>query len=343
MAGRRATRSKPVVDTNVNVRVKKDKEEKQKHYCTCCGKSWTRQSRNFSKSSSSLFVSNGGYIPVCRSCVDKYYESLVELYSGSEEKAIERICQIFDWFFDEDAFKSSKTSDSSARVGSYISKMNLAQTRAKGSTYVDTIKIKFIEENNVINSPEDVKNIKSEVKVTQKMVKFWGTGFELEEYRYLQDQYDEWVTRNECKTKAQEELFKAVSFSQLNILKAQQTNGKVNEAMKSFQDLLGSANLKPNQTSDNALADQNTFGTLIQKWEVEKPVPEPDPEWKDVDGIAHYITVFFLGHLCKMLGIKNSYSAEYEKEMAKYRVEKPEYFEDDEVDFDNIFGGVENG
>ena len=26
--------------------------------------------------------------------------------------------------------------------------------------------------------------------------------------------------------------------------------------------------------------------------------------WKDVDGIAKYITVYFLGHLCKMIGIK---------------------------------------
>ena len=75
--------------------------------------------------------------------------------------------------------------------------------------------------------------------------------------------------------------------------------------MDTFQSLLGSANLKPVQNNDNALADSQSFGTLIKKFEEEKPIPEPDPEWKDVDGIVKYITVYFLGHLCKMIGIKN--------------------------------------
>ena len=65
----------------------------------------------------------------------------------------------------------------------------------------------------------------------------------------------------------------------------------------------------------------------------------PDEEWKDVDGIAKYITIYFLGHLCKMMGIKNSYSRMYEAEMAKYKVEKPEYEDDDEALFDAVFGG----
>ena len=98
--------------------------------------------------------------------------------------------------------------------------------------------------------------------------------------------------------------------------------------MNAYQNLLGSANIKPNQTNENALADQNTFGTLIQKWETEKPIPEPDPEWKDVDGILKYISTWFLGHLCKMMGVKNSYSKLYENEMKKYKVEKPQYEDD---------------
>ena len=42
-----------------------------------------------------------------------------------------------------------------------------------------------------------------------------------------------------------------------------------------------------------------------------------------------------------MMGIKNSYSKMYEDEMAKYKVEKPEYEgdEDNEALFDAIFGG----
>jgi hypothetical protein len=40
-----------------------------------------------------------------------------------------------------------------------------------------------------------------------------------------------------------------------------------------------------------------------------------------------------------MMGIKNSYSRMYEAEMTKYKVDKPEYEDDDEALFDAVFGG----
>jgi len=46
--------------------------------------------------------------------------------------------------------------------------------------------------------------------------------------------------------------------------------------------------------------------------------------------------------LCKMLNIKNSYSQQYEAEIAKYTVERPQYEEDAEMSFDDIFGKAEN-
>lgn len=244
----------------------------------------------------------------------------------------------FDIYYNQGLCDASKKiSEDRSRIHTYISRANLQQYA--GKTYDTTIDE---ETDFTIGSIEEAKENK-DIKTTQKTIKFFGLGFTDSEYQWLQNQYDDWITRHECKTKAQEVLFKNICIAELQIQKAAQTNGKVDSYMKSLQDLLGSANLKPTQNNDNALADQNTFGTLINKWENEKPIPEPDPEWKDVDGIARYVTVFFLGHLCKMMGIKNSYSKEYEKEMEKYRVEKPEYFEDEEVDFDKIFGGDTDG
>ena len=55
-------------------------------------------------------------------------------------------------------------------------------------------------------------------KIASKAAKFFGSGFTNEEYVYLQEQYDDWVTRHECQTKAQEEIFKQICFTQLNLL-----------------------------------------------------------------------------------------------------------------------------
>ena len=47
----------------------------------------------------------------------------------------------------------------------------------------------------------------------------------------------------------------------------------------------------------------NAFGTLIDKWENTRPIPEIDEELKDVDNIGVYLDVFFKGHLAKMMGM----------------------------------------
>ena len=88
------------------------------------------------------------------------------------------------------------------------------------------------------------------------------------------------------------------------------------------------------------MTNQLSFDQLIEKWEEEKPIPEPEGEFKDIDHIGMLIDVFFRGHMAKMMGIKNAFSTIYEKFMSKYTVTKPQYEEgaDSETLFNKIFG-----
>ena len=336
--------SKTKIDKNVDVGRIMAEEERTEFYCSCCGKKYTKQKGNFPYSNSPLFAGNGGYVTICKSCIDKYFYNLVDFFSGNEEKAADRMCQICDWFYADDIWGvCRKISSDRSRIGALPSKASLPQYKQRGTTYLDTIKERASAN---INDAEDLMDNQeglTDLKVRKRTISMFGMGYSMEQYKFLQEQYDDWTARCEAKTKAQEELFKNLCIAQLNIQIAQQTGGKVKDAMDTFQSLLGSANLKPVQNNDNALADSQSFGTLIKKFEEEKPIPEPDPEWKDVDGIAKYITVYFLGHLCKMIGIKNNYARMYEEEIAKYRVEKPQYQGDDEALFDAVFGGAKNG
>ena len=122
---------------------------------------------------------------------------------------------------------------------------------------------------------------------------------------------------------------------------------KISDDMTVYNNLLGSASLKPSQkkAEEKSAASQEvlTFGTGIKEWENDKPIPEPDPAFQDYDGIAKYISIWFLGHLCKMLKLKNTYSKLYEQEIERLRVERPQYdTEDDEDFFDSVFGGDSN-
>lgn len=306
--------------------------------CSSCGKKYKSQLGNFSASSSILYMGNNGYIDVCKTCLDKYYVQLVNYFEGNEEKAIERCCQRFDWYYsDEAAAMTSKSlSDGTTRIRLYPSKMSMSQIKRKGTTYLDTIAERASEGR--IEKVEDFQSVIDEEKdkaentqISKSTIDFFGFGYKPEEYIFLQQQYDDWADRCEIKSKVQEELFKNICVTQLMCQQAKQKQNikEYTDGMKTFQDLLASANIKPSQNSGNALVEANTFGTLIKKWEDEKPIPEPDEDFKDIDNIFKYISTFFYGHFAKMMDIDNDFSELYKDEIGKYTVTRQEYVDDD--------------
>lgn len=335
------------IDITVDIKIPRSAEQfdpkKHKYKCSCCGKGFSgQQKNNFQKSNSPLFQANDGFLPWCKECTDKYLISLTSFYSNNEEHAIEHFCQQVDWVYDIEPLKCAREiSSDRSRISHYAAKKNLNVGNRK--TYFDTLKYNYErKQDEVIETYEDIKNDK---KTKLKTVKFFGTGFSDDDYQYLQDQYTDWTTRCECKTKAQEEVFKRICFKQLEILKANREGKDTKDLDKTFQDYLDTANLKPKQNNLDALSDAQTFGTLLAKWENERPLPDIDEELKDVDKIGLYIDVFFRGHLAKMMGLKNGLSNLYNKFIKKYTVERPEYEgdEDNEALFDAIFGSQTDG
>ena len=186
-----------------------------------------------------------------------------------------------------------------------------------------------------------------ETKINAKTIKNgkkrFGLGLSNEDYMFLENQYQDWITRYECNTKTQEEIFERLSFKKWEINKATKSGQSTKDLDKTYQELMTTANIAPRQTTMDSMADAQTFGTLIQKYEETRPLPEIDPELQDVDKIGLYIEAFFKGHASKMLGLKNRFSNIYENVMAKYTVKPPEYDEetDSEILFEKIFGSME--
>jgi hypothetical protein len=190
-----AINSAPVVDTNININIQKiqiQKEEK-KYKCICCGDSWDAQKNHFSMSKSVLYQSNNNYIDVCNDCRDKYYYQLIDLYSGSEEKAIEHMCKQFGWIFNIDALESSRqVSADRSRISHYLAKKNLPQTTQYGYTDIDTIKNDFINrKENIIESKEHLEILKANgvTNSSSSTLDRWGGGLTKWDYETLDDHY----------------------------------------------------------------------------------------------------------------------------------------------------------
>ena len=208
----------------------------------------------------------------------------------------------------------------------------------KGKRWKDSVYTEFES-----NSDED-DGINENSRLMKAARKRFGQDLDLSDLYYLETQYEDWISRYECQTKAQEELFERLSFKKWEIMKATKVGASTEKLDKTYQELLSTANITPRQTGMDAFADAQTLGTLIQKWEEEKPLPEIDPELQDVDKIGLYLDAFFRGHTSKMLGIKNAFSNIYEKVMSKYTVKPPSYEddEDSEAVFNKIFGTQED-
>lgn len=319
-------------------------------HCSHCNKE--HDIEEFYASDSELHIAVGR-IPYCKSCLDMLYQDYLKKYEelkylNPDRKAIERLCMILDLYYSDKVFDSAiKEEDRMGitRIAAYLRQVKLYQYRKKNYDTTINEKYQLMKENKNAGSAMSIytEQDKKQSEEIKNAISLFGTGFDDEDYVFLYGQYSDWVARHECKTKAQEEVFKQICFTQLELLKATRRGEDTKDLNATFLKQLEAAKLQPKQSSGDTTAETQTFGTLIDKWENTRPIPEIDEDLRDVDKIGLYLDVFFKGHLSRMMGLKNGLSNLYAKFMKKYTVEKPEYNDDEDGEalFDAIFGNAD--
>ena len=290
------------------------KKETVYKQCSCCGEEKKSCSDNFYKSYSVMYKStHENRMNICKDCLLEITSDLTKKLN-SESKALYRVCQLTDTYFDEGIYESAveqaKKQNSNAVKVFYQKMCSLPQF--KGKTFSDS---------SAFNTTMVAENPVDTGSVEEDTVDFWGEGFTSAEYRYLEGEFQKMTAAYEMDSYATESLFQEIALQRLDIRKKRKAGDSVDKELKTLQDLLGSANIKPVQENSSMASEQVTFGTLIKKFENEKPIPEPLPEWMDADWIRKYVVVWFFGNLCRMMGKENPYQEEYDEEMAKYTVD----------------------
>ena len=287
-------------------------------YCSHCGQ-WKSASTFYASDSSPDGIEHYA----CKECLLNEmtdFDKKSNVRTDNKEKTINTFRRL-NWYFNEKAYNEqlqSLSEQTGEKIRSTAVQQWIVMLKSlpnwKGLTWKDS---EFLDDD------ESTLQLENKRKPRREIIKLFGLGFSTEDYLYLQDQYDDWCSRTEVEGKSQQTYIIQIVFKQLEIWKAQKVGKDTDKLVKSLNDLMNGANLQPRQNVGNAATDSLTFSQLISKWELEKPVPTPDPELCDVSGIGKKIRVWFGGWLANALGLDVPQSQEYLEEVEKYTVTKP--------------------
>ncbi len=334
--------------------------------CPRCGIKYGKRRGNFPSSYAALYKGMG-FIPYCKNCVEDMYNSY-HAKCGDDKEAMHIMCRKLDLYW-SDAIYDDVIRKATPRtvISKYIQK--LGNNKYIGMSYDDTLndngllwgaRITPVTSNTTSGANENVADetqsedavVDFETDITEDTMAFWGYGYPKKMYNDLEQRWQYWMNKMSGQgfdidnmDIGTEALVKQICSLEVDIKRDRIDGKSVDKNLSVLNSLLGSANLKPTQKKDDidSATESTPLGVWIKRWETQRPIPEPDPEFEDVDGIVRYISIWFLGHLCSMLGIKNAYCKLYEEEIVRMRIDRPEYEdEDDESVFNDIFGGDES-
>ena len=331
-----------------------------KAICSRCGTAYGKRKGNFPVSYAILHRGLG-YLPICRNCLDSIFNAYLA-QCNDPKMAVRQICRKLDLYWNESIYDSVVVKSTTRSVMTqYLARIN--STAYAGKSYDNTLSNEGTlwsfgtadgkqsdNVSSVVNYDESKQEVTDE-DISDDIKAFWGSGLAPSMYLELEQRRSYWMSRppfnvDELDVGA-EALLRQICSLELDINRDRAAGRSVDKSINAFNTLIGSINLKPAQKRQEDLDSTlvNTpLGVWLYKYENERPLPEVDEELKDVNGIKRYIFTW-MGHLCKMLGIKNTYSKMYEDEIARYRVERPEYDGDDDETMmqDILLDGEEEG
>lgn len=329
--------------------------------CYRCGKTYPKQKTYFPACNASLYKAVGT-LPICKTCLTSIYDNYL-VVCNDPKKAVRATCRRLDLYWSERVFDGvMKQNEARPIIMRYMTRISLAQYACK--SYDDTL----IHEGTIWDlpmksDPKEEDEVKPELKpedldidlnppkisledIPQDVIDFWGSGYTPEMYIELEQRRAYWMS-NLLKGDEDAELdigaeaiIRQICNVEIDINKERMAGRSADKLINTLNTLLGSANLKPTQKKeDTSSFDNRPLGKWIQLWEEGKPVPEPDENLKDVDGIVKFVLTWLYGHLAKMFNVKNAHSKMYEEELNKYRVKEEDFESDDDTLLDEVFGG----
>lgn len=327
--------------------------------CFKCGAKYGRR-KGYFPVSYAILHKGVGYIPVCKECIDDMYNMYLSQCNNAKD-AVRQLCRKLDLYWSPSVYDIvSKKSTPRSTMTQYIAKIN--SVSYAGKSYDDTLSdegtlwnfgaepAKITEHDEPELTYDDVCN----VEIPEEWISFWGSGYSYDMYEELERRRSYYISKLPKNTEldiGSEVLIKQICNLEVNIAKDSAAGRSIDKSVNSLNTLLGSLNLKPAQRKNDDLETElssTPLGVWLYRFENKRPLPDIDDNFKDKNHIKKYIFTW-MGHIGKLLNIKNAYTKLYDEEIERLRVEKPEYANEDDEDLlidaysNNKAGGESDG
>ena len=277
--------------TGINTKIKTVK----RYRCCRCGE-LLEEEGNFYKVASPLYEALG-HLPICKTCFENQFLYFRDMH-GNNEKALKRMCMLFDIYYDDTLYNTVKNTGSKM-IGNYIKKLNMVSFKTK--TFDNSILNGF--EFNVLTE-EELEELKTkEKRVKQVDINKWGMGFTADDYDVLNSHYKYLKTANPNCDSNQEIFINDLCYTKMMQQRAVR-DGKVddyNKLTESYRKSFQQAGLKTVQ--DNTTSED--FGFAVNGEIIERTSPaefyKNQKLYKDYDGLGDYINRMFLRPLKNLM------------------------------------------
>lgn len=254
-----------------------------KKTCLHCGKDWAISS--FYSHRNPLIHERFGF---CKKCVKENIDL-------NDMDTLYNFLRTMDIPYLKDFWKQANESKTET-IGTYFKNLSLKQNRDLHFKDSDDMTGKT-------NKAELLEIDNSEFEITDTIIKRWGRNLELDDYIFLEEEYDN-LGGHESETTIQERLFKNMAKTQWMANKAYEEGDhvKYEKMMKTLSTQMNDANIKPVQVKSSAEnSGLNSWGEWVKFVEENEPVTENESEYEP-KYLRKYIERWFVTQLQRVLG-----------------------------------------
>lgn len=280
-----------------------------KKTCVRCERN-LEPTRNFFRINTSDPAFPDGRYPVCRECCEALVRDEI-----TGHKAFLKILMTINRAFEEDLFNECYRD----RV-TYLKRM---QGNGK-----NTLK-EFLDSDSLFSKESFEMKEEALDKLTPEELRdcelYWGVGdYNEDDYIYLLSRYESYCNAYDVDSPSFEGIIAQICQIELDARKKKIKGQDTKKDLELMIKLMNTAGISPSQEKESKNNDAQTFGNWVKIWENEKPVPEPLPEFKDVDGIAKYMRNNFLSPMLSSLEANNPYEEEYQEHIDEFGISQEE-------------------